>query len=1030
MRRPGRAIALFLAAASVLVSGPSALAAVPAAPTSGKTIVDQGGNSVQLSARTTVLDQATVAAVASVTKKAVTFVRNTPQIAALGAGDIVVNQAVASTPLMVTSVTRTGERTTLAVREATTTEAYAQVKLHKQVKATRIASVSGTALTADGGETPGGTTNLEVTSSQTVVKWKATIASDKFTKKGPTGAKVTGVIETNGEVRYEPTLDVDFDLAARKFSVKSSVKPTIKFDLTSNVELEIGKDWAKPFRLGQATFAPVVFTVGPIPFTVRPELEVGFGLSGKVSAGLGMKFDCSASSSTTGGTPPELKADLSVGSTTSANFSYNGCPGNVVKPTFNAMGTVEAKVPLTLFTKFDELAGPYVRVTGSVYATADSSKKPWLDWGIKVTGEVGGRVEAGGWKAEASLPAATLWQWPKKPTTTTAFKGVSSVTTTYNHATTTGAAKTFNYPGELLTLKANVAGGATKKNVKWSQTPQSKYDLWFVNPACTTKKIETTKMVPTSGVCARRTSWTGETVKAYTYRDPALSAATPATSKNGIFTQGQFAYSVTTTDSGVSAPHTGSVSVLRTAPVKPTAATKLTGTALEAGARLTWAAPADDGGTPVTRYRVYATTTANVAKDRKTVEQMVYGTTVDLNRLAEKVPYTITVTPLNRIGYGPAVTTTVTPLAPIRASGLIKVAPASYTDGLDHSNYVSGNFSNAAFSSDGRYLLAYSDDRTEVPGKGSVHTLVRVDLTTGARVEVPQVNSFLGDPLSASNDGSRVFDGHHVHDFSTGQTTTLVPEDVGLTNWTLSGNGQVAFWTAKDDPLHVKMVRLASPTKTTALAVAVTSYGQLVDGTIVGTLSASGDGTRLLVRNTRTATDDKMPTQAGVVIETGTGTRQTVTPTASDFGRNVQQLALSANGRFVTFELNDKSGKYLQYIVDLQQTSPRIARSLSAPAVMLREYETGLEGTVVSNDGRVAAWTTTRGSDPSDPSGFSGYVSFAGGCDRLTQSCAVATTSRRADGQSEWGRAYFVNDCHTAFWVTPDGTVYRKDLTW
>ncbi|MEU6277068.1 fibronectin type III domain-containing protein [Streptomyces populi] len=969
-----------------------------------------------------------MAAVASVTKKTVTFAHSTPQTAALKAGDIIVNQAVASTPLVVTSVTRAGKRTTLAVRVATTTEAYAQVKLHKKVQTGRIASISGTALTATGGETPAGTTNIEVTPSLTGVKWKATIASDKFTKNLKAGSKVTGVIETNGELSYEPTLDVDFDLAARKFSVKSSVKPTIKFDVTSNIELSIGKDWAKPFRLGQLSFAPTVFTVGPIPFTIRPELEVGFGLSGKVSAGLGMKFDCSASSSTTGGAPPELKADLSVGSTTTANFSYNGCPGNVVAPKFNAMGTVEAKVPLTLFTKIDEIAGPFLRVTGSIYATADASKKPWYDWGIKVTGEVGGRIEAGPWKTEVAItPDKPLWQWPKKPTTTTAFKGVSSVTTTYNHAATTGAAKTFNYPGELLTLKANVVGGATAKNVVWSRTPQSKYDLWFVKPTCTATKIADATKPPTSGACARLTSATGSTVRAYTYRDPALSTATPVTSTKGIFTQGQFAYSVTTTDSGVSGPHTGSVSVLRTSPTKPTAATKLTGTALEAGARLTWAPPADDGGTPVTRYRVYATTTADVVASRKTIEQMVYGTTVNLNRLAEKVPYAITVMPLNRIGYGPAISTTVTPLAPIRAGDLIKVAPAVYTEGL--------HTSNAAFSSDGRYLLTHADEY--VPSEGyNFQALTRVDLTTGKRNVAPQTTWYKDEyPLSVSTDGSRVFNGHLVYDFNTGQAITLAQKDVPVTSWTLSGNGQVAFWETKDDPLHVKMARLTSPTNVSTLAVAVASYGQLVadDGlSKLSPLSASSDGTRLLVRNARTATDDCMPNQAGVVIETGTGARQAVTPTASncptnnysrDFGLNVQNMALSANGRFVTFKLGNDWDGWQQYIVDLQQASPRLARRLSTPQAMVSGYFFSHYGTVVSNDGRVAAWTA-------DNISMSGATSIAGACDRLTGSCAIPTASGRADGQDSRGQAYFVNDCHTTLWVTPDGTVYRKNLTW
>jgi predicted phage tail protein len=84
----------------------------------------------------------------------------------------------------------------------------------------------------------------------------------------------------------------------------------------------------------------------------------------------------------------------------------------------------------------------------------------------------------------------------------------------------------------------------------------------------------------------------------------------------------------------------------------PDAPAGLTPTPGDAQVRLTWTAPASNGGSPVTSYKVYQGTTANfTAKDPVTT---VTGTSVPLTHLVNGTTYYFRVTAVNKVGEGQA----------------------------------------------------------------------------------------------------------------------------------------------------------------------------------------------------------------------------------------------------------------------------------------------------------------------------------------------------------------------------------------
>ena len=85
----------------------------------------------------------------------------------------------------------------------------------------------------------------------------------------------------------------------------------------------------------------------------------------------------------------------------------------------------------------------------------------------------------------------------------------------------------------------------------------------------------------------------------------------------------------------------------------PGAPTGLTATRGNTQVTLSWAAPASDGGSPVTGYDIYVGTTADLSGNAPVAR--VTGTVITVTNLINGTRYYFGVTAVNRVGEGPAV---------------------------------------------------------------------------------------------------------------------------------------------------------------------------------------------------------------------------------------------------------------------------------------------------------------------------------------------------------------------------------------
>ncbi len=103
-------------------------------------------------------------------------------------------------------------------------------------------------------------------------------------------------------------------------------------------------------------------------------------------------------------------------------------------------------------------------------------------------------------------------------------------------------------------------------------------------------------------------------------------------------------HTLTTVESPITAaPRTASESTTASAPGAPTA---VTGIPRESGATLTWTAPASDGGSAITGYRITASPGGAIATVGATTTGSIYG-------LTNGTAYTFTVAAINSAGTGP-----------------------------------------------------------------------------------------------------------------------------------------------------------------------------------------------------------------------------------------------------------------------------------------------------------------------------------------------------------------------------------------
>ena len=532
----GLLAAAALALAGTLLPATSSAATEHGSLGFGQVIRDGEGNMVDLADHTMLVSDDTMAAVGAVDQGRVEFTSQTDQVKALAAGDVIVNRGLGMAPLYVTSVDRVGDTTTLTTRAATMTEAYEDVVVHKRVAGDGISGVTGDAFSS-----AGLSDEIKIKTWRTGVEFSAKISSDQSEEDDSTStatpSKFVGKIESattvSGKVEFNPDFDIDYSLKDRSFLAKASVEPQIDFSLKSENEASFGtNEDSDTWNLGTLEFRPVIFYVGPVPFTVSPELSLDFSASGKLNVSTEVKYTCNMSGA----------MGFSVhGTEVTPIKEFAGCSGSPTwKGEISGSATIEAKLELSLLIKIDEVAGPKVTLGAVFEAKVSTSDDPWNTISLWVEYNIGGEfeVEHTPWKFEVNLfnePQKILGPRVWNPLGTGPLVGVKEITVSHNHGK-------ISYPGELNTLTATTNKTDANK-ITWGRTDQAKYDIWFVDPSCTSSQL--TLPAPTSGACARRDSWIGATAKVYSYRNPTVDGATPVTDTQGAFSQGEFGVTAT-----------------------------------------------------------------------------------------------------------------------------------------------------------------------------------------------------------------------------------------------------------------------------------------------------------------------------------------------------------------------------------------------------------------------------------------------------------------------------------------------------
>ncbi len=143
----------------------------------------------------------------------------------------------------------------------------------------------------------------------------------------------------------------------------------------------------------------------------------------------------------------------------------------------------------------------------------------------------------------------------------------------------------------------------------------------------------------------------------------ATGAASPVTVP-GLTNGDTYTFTVTATNSvGVGAPSAASNQVTPKAPTAPGAPTGASAHAGDAAATVSWTAPASDGGSPITGYRVTSSPDGRTCTTGGATSCTVTG-------LSNGITYTFAVVAINAVGAGPSATTgPVTPNSPAATQG-------------------------------------------------------------------------------------------------------------------------------------------------------------------------------------------------------------------------------------------------------------------------------------------------------------------------------------------------------------------------
>jgi hypothetical protein len=209
-------------------------------------------------------------------------------------------------------------------------------------------------------------------------------------------------------------------------------------------------------------------------------------------------------------------------------------------------------------------------------------------------------------------------------------------------AAVTSPGATSTSDGSPLTLKATSASGLT--GVRWQYKPAggSATDIPLAD-------VSTTAGAVLAG-------WPAAT---------AADGSAPVLTWNIGHTlpqDGTYTVTAVFTDAGGATLSTAPVTVTLNRQTAPSAPTSLTAAPLDGGLQISWAPPADDGGTAVTGYTVVTRLGATTVGTPITVVPGTLAATV--TGLTDGTAYTVAVTANNALGTGPEATVTGTPRAP------------------------------------------------------------------------------------------------------------------------------------------------------------------------------------------------------------------------------------------------------------------------------------------------------------------------------------------------------------------------------
>ena len=371
---------------TVTVVARNAIGASPAA-TSAPTTPD-----ATAAARTVVLTADTLAALTAVhTDGSLTFTNPPTQVTGLRSGDVVVAGVSTATPdgllRTVTALTTSGSTTTVTTSPAALDQALAagDLAVSGTLAAGQVASFApahdGVRLAAPGSAAAGGSLSSGL---------RVTVDTDLY--KDTHGA----TIHVQGEVTVTPTIALDASVSLTGHTsahFTASVQSTTSISLTA----QLSRTLTAGLPLGSVTFAPITFTVGPVPVVLVPKLDLTLNASGTVTVGL----VTTASASTTYG----VTLTSTDGAVTAAPiFTHTA---SYTPPTLYDTVTAKIGPRADLSLLLYGVAGPYV--SDQLWLpkfTANTSANPW--WTLATE-----NVVSAGFKLSAL--GRNLADWNKTP---------------------------------------------------------------------------------------------------------------------------------------------------------------------------------------------------------------------------------------------------------------------------------------------------------------------------------------------------------------------------------------------------------------------------------------------------------------------------------------------------------------------------------------------------------------------------------------------------------------------------------------